>query len=225
MNKTIIPFVLVIAVAGTAVAAELSDEPVRQGALQGPSSTRLAKPVTVTFGKHYAAKAKLSDANGKPKGESSAPDETIRRHALEVARRHFEDSSWAKDATAPKKAKKGKKKKGREIVIQSVTLVVNPGPSYRATVVIDRVQDGRRLGQATGQGFGMPDRTNERQAAAFAPGVLGLAMSHKANKARPSEDSGSIETAVLQALDSACLQLAAPWAGEQMMEDMQRKRR
>jgi len=193
-------------------------------ALTGASSARLAKPVVITYGKEFPkGELTLVKQDGKATSQvSDVPSMALRRYARAIARRHFEDASFTAPASSTKKGKKGEPV--RELVVQSVVVVVNQGPSYQARVVVDRVQDGKRLGQATGQGFAMPDRTTERQRAAFVPGVFGLAASHKASQANADKDAAAIETAVVQALDSACLQLAAYWSGEQMIEDMNKKR-
>jgi TolB-like protein len=204
-----------------------SDAPPPQAALTGPSSARLAKPVVVKYGPDFPrGEITFLKSDGKESSQASdVPMAALKTYALGVARRHFEDASFT-PPPAVKGAKKGAKNAEpvREIVIQSVSVVVNQGPSYQVRVVVDRVQDGKRLGQATGQGFAMPDRTTERTRAAFVPGIFGAVASQKASQANASKDAATVEIAVVQALDSACLQLAAYWAGEQMVEDMQKKR-
>jgi TolB-like protein len=206
--------------------AGTSDQLPPQAALTGPSSARLAKPVVVKYGPDFpTGEITFLKSDGKESSQTSdVPMAALKTYALGVARRHFEDASFT--APSSKGAKKGAKgaEPVREIVIQSVSVVVNQGPSYQVRVVVDRVQDGKRLGQATGQGYAVPDRTTERARAAFVPGIFGAVASQKASQANANKDAATVEIAVVQALDSACLQLAAYWAGEQMVEDMQKKR-
>ncbi|MBI5497282.1 MAG: hypothetical protein HY904_19870 [Deltaproteobacteria bacterium] len=191
----------------------LADAPVPAGALQGPSSARLAAPVTVRFVDGFPDEPTpmMPQGGARARGSSPAPAEGLRTFTLDVARRHFEEAKWGKAAG-----------KGRELVIRSVALTVSQGPVYNATVVVDRVQDGRRLGQATGQGTSWVDRSNQHLAAAFAGPFAGLAA-HDASSPKARQDATAIRLATLRALDSALYQLAAYWSGEQLADEYRRQ--
>ena len=94
-----------------------------------------------------------------------------------------------------------------------------------STVELERREDGKRLGLATGTGVGFPDRSSERTAAAFAPGLLGAAVAHDSLQPKPGKDAIIIEQAVLRALDNALLQLAAYWGNEQFQRKMMEEAR
>lgn len=198
----------------------LADEEVPTGALQGPSSSRYAREVVITFGRRAVNKDVVLGVPGtdKDRGTSAAPTEALGQYALEIARRHFEDADWDK-RLVPGDVLKGKAnkppKKGRVVVIKSIALEVRDGPSYTAVVVVERVEDGRRKGSATGRGMAVPDNSRARRNASFAPGVFGMAAQRKVSRPNAERDAAAIEQATLRALDSALLQLAAVWAGEQ----------
>jgi hypothetical protein len=202
----------------------LADEEVPDGTLQGPSSTRYARDVTFTFSPRAVKKDVVLAVPGtkQDRGTSAAPTEALGQYALEIARRHFEDAGWD-TRLVPGDVLKGKAtkppKKGRVVVIKSISLEVRDGPAYTATVVVERVEDGRRRGSATGRGVATPDNSRARRNASFAPGLLGVAARNKVARPNAERDAAAIEQATLRALDSALLQLAAVWAGEQATEE------
>lgn len=206
MFKLLLPVVLALT-ASEFPPFEDKDPP--PAAVNGPSSGRLALPVTVRFDSRLTGDPipMTPQQGGRATGTTMAPLNALTRHGLGIARRHFRDATWNKNAKAAGK--------GREVVIKQVTLLVTQGPTYQAQVVVDRYENGERLGQATGSGYSAPDRTNDRMAAAFAPGLLGMAAAADANKPKAGKDAAVIETAVLRAFDQALLQLAAYWSGEQ----------
>jgi hypothetical protein len=195
---------------------ELLDEEVPAGALTGSySAPRLAAAVTLRLDDTFPVDPTpiTPQAGGTLKSRTAEPRMVLSTYAPAITRRYFEDARWGTEKT---------KGKGRELVIKSVALTVTPGPNYQAQVMVDRVMDGKRLGQGTGQGYASPDRSSERVAAGFAGPFAGLvvqdSMAPKAKK-----DAGAIRIAVLRALDSAVMQLGAYWANEQYAEELQRK--
>ncbi len=216
--------VLWVAAAGGEAAQEpapipaLADEEPADGTFQGPTSAYLARPAVITFGKKMGPTSTVT-WQGKPGqvyGETPTVREAISRYALSSARRHFEDASWP-----DKKTKKPK----YEVRIKKVTVEAAKGPSYNVIVEVERVEKGRRRGNATGRGFAMPDRTNQRIGASMVPGLFGMAARHKVSQPSLDKDAKVIEVATLRALDNALLQTAAIWAGEQRVEDMQKQYR
>jgi hypothetical protein len=183
-------------------------------ALKGPSSSRLALPVAVRFDESLTDDVSklVNEQSGAadPAHQTREPVWAVSRYALSVARRHFEQASW------------GDKKAPRSIVVKSVSCSWRDGPHYECKVVVDRYDGARRLGQATGSGFGYADRTAERQGAAWAGPFSGAAMA-EAGKPRPKDDGVVIRHATVAALDQALYQLAAVWAGEQLSAEMMKK--
>lgn len=222
-----------------ALPAELpspKDRPVPPGTLTGPSSGRLALPVVLDVDAELARRPELpvqvADRPGQKRGDTTVPTEALLLHSLDVARRHFEDAEWSDDTRrladegapprAKKRSKNKKRGKGRFVVVKSVEIEAREGPMYTVRVIVDRIEDGRRLGQATGTGIATPDRTRERRSAAFAPGILGAVAARKASAPKADKDAEAIRMATLRALDSALLQLSAYWAGEQAAERYRR---
>lgn len=207
---------LLCAAADSVEPPPLVDKEPPAAALQGAASGRLARDVTVRFADSYTFDpVPLTPQNGgKATSGTPRPHEALSTYTLAISRRHFEDAAWG---TAKNKGK------GREVVIKRVGVLVQQGPHYQVTIDVDRLEDGRRKGSATGQGFAMPDRTNDRIAASFAPGLLGLAAAQDANSPKARKDAAAIEVATLRALDSAMLQLAAYWSGEQLQEEYRQK--
>ncbi len=175
-------------------------------ALTGPSSTRLALPVAVRFDDALSddiSRLTRKDT-GQQEGATREPVWAVARFGPGVARRHFEQAKW------------GDKSAERTLVVKSVSVVWSPGPSYEVKVVVDRYEGEHRLGQATGTGYGMPDRTGERVGAAFA-GPFAPIVHNDANQPKPLDDGLVIRHATVAALDNAFYQLAAVWSGEQLM--------
>ncbi|MHB8872863.1 MAG: hypothetical protein ACYC8T_04185 [Myxococcaceae bacterium] len=143
--------------------------------------------------------------SGEAEFSSREPVGAVARFAPAVARRHFEQASW------------GEKKAERAVVIKSVAVSYSDGPHYEVKVVVDRYEGERRIGQATGTGYGYPNRTGERIGAAYA-GPFAPIVQNNANQPKPEDDAPVLRTATVAALDSALLQLAAVWAGEQLAE-------
>ncbi len=174
-------------------------------ALSGPSSTRLALPVEVRFddGLTDDISKLVRKDTGQAEGATREPVWAVARFAPAVARRHFEQARW------------GGKQAERALVVKSVSVVWSPGPSYEVKVVVDRYEGEHRLGQATGSGWAMPDRSGERVGAAFA-GPFAPIVHNDANQPKPQDDGLVIRQATVTALDSAFYQLAAVWSGEQL---------
>jgi len=207
---------LVIATARDAETPDLVDKEPPAAALQGPASGRLARDVTIRFADAYSFEpVPLTPQNGgKATSATPQPHASLAAYTLSIARRHFEEAAWGTDKTAGK---------GREVVISRIAVLVQQGPHYQVNVDVDRRENGRRKGSATGQGHAAPDRSSDRMAAAFAPGFLGAAAAHDANTPKARKDAAAIEVATLRALDSAMLQLAAYWAGEQLADEYREK--
>lgn len=176
-------------------------------ALTGPSSARLALPVTVRFDVTLTDDVSnlVRKDTGKTESRSREPVYAVARYAPAVARRHFEEAKWNETDG------------DRAIVVKSVSVSYAPGPHYEVKVVVDRYEGGKRVGQATGSGYGTPDRTGQRVGAAWA-GPFGHAVREDANQAKGEEDGLVLRSATVAALDNALFQLAAVWAGEQMMQ-------
>jgi hypothetical protein len=199
---------------GLALAAFLASLPQTQdleppaAGLQGPSSTRLALPVELRFDDtltdDVTQLVKQSTGSAEPGQATREPVWAVARFGPAVARRHFEEAKW------------GDKKAERSIVIKSVSCTWTEGPHYQVKVVVDRYENGHRIGQSTGTGYAMADRTAQRTGAAYA-GPFGIAMRHDANQPKPEDDGQVIRQATVAALDSALMQLAAVWSGEQMV--------
>lgn len=177
-------------------------------ALQGPSSARLSLPVVLRFDDplvdDVTPLTKLATGAAEPGHASREPVTAVARFGPAVARRHFEQAAW------------GEKGAERALVVKSVSCAWRDGPSYEVKVVVDRYEGDRRLGQATGSGFAMADRTGQRTGAAFA-GPFAMAVHADANQPKPKDDGPVIRQATVAALDAALLQLSAVWAGEQAM--------
>lgn len=177
-------------------------------ALTGPSSARLALPVSMRF--DVSVKDDVSNLvrkdNGATESRSREPVYAVARYGPAVARRHFQEAKWNETDG------------DRAIVVKSVAVSYAPGPHYEVKVVVDRYEGGKRIGQATGSGWGTPDRTGQRVGAAFA-GPFGHVVNNDANQAKGEEDGLVLRSATVAALDNALFQLAAVWSGEQMVQE------
>ncbi len=195
---------------------EGADYEAPQEALKGPSSARLALPVAVRFDEtltdDVTKLVKQSTGTADAALATREPVWAVARYTPSVARRHFEQAAW------------GDKKAERSIVVKSVGCSWRDGPHYECKVVVDRYEGARRLGQATGTGYGYADRTAERQGAAWA-GPWGGAVRAEANQPKPQQDGVVIRHATVAALDQALYQLAAVWAGEQQAAELMKKAR
>lgn len=174
-------------------------------ALTGPSSTRLALPVTIRFDDTLTddVSSLVKKDTGRAEGASREPVWAVARYAAAIARRHFEQASW------------GTKNAERTLVVKNVSVGWTEGPSYEVKVVIDRYDGDHRVGQATGSGWGNPDRSGQRAGAAWA-GPFGGIVHANANQAKADEDGVTLRTATVAAIDSAMMQLGMVWAGEQL---------
>jgi len=183
----------------------VSDVEPPAAALTAPSSVRMALPVTLRFDDSLTDHVTplVKKTTGAIEAQSRDPLWALARFAPGVARRHFEQAAWGP---------KGE----RSVVVKSVSVVWTDGPSYEARVVVDRYEGERRLGQATGSGYAMADRSKARLGAAWA-GPFAPAVNLEVGKAKPEEDGAVIRQATVAALDSALLQLAQAWAGEQLV--------
>ncbi len=174
-------------------------------ALTGPSSARLALPVGVRFDDSVASDATplVAKSSGRAELSSRDPVTAVSRFAPAVARRHFEEAAW------------GDKASPRSVVVKSVAVTWSDGPHYEVKVVVDRYEGERRVGQATGSGYGAPDRKGQRIGAAYA-GPFGAIVHNDANQPKPADGGAVLQYATVAALDSALMQLSAIWAGEQL---------
>lgn len=184
-------------------------------ALKGPSSSRLALPVAVRFDDaltdDVTKLTKQDTGKAEPGHATREPVWAVSRYAPSVGRRHFEQVTW------------GDKKAERSLVVKSVSCSWRDGPYYECKVVVDRYEGARRLGQATGTGYASADRTAERQGAAWAPGVFGMAARAEASQPKPQEDGSVIRNATVAALDQAMMQLASIWSSEQLAAQYRRE--
>lgn len=180
-------------------AGDLTDADPRAYTFQLSSSSRFAPAVVVRLGNDFPQTAMRVPAqnNSEDFGFTWAPLQAIRKYTLAVTRRHFESASWG---VAPGR--------GKELVVRSVTVVGNPGPSYQVQVVIDREDGGKRLGQATGTGHAQTERKGEKEGARWG-GYWARGAYNEAVKPRPDEDAATIAQATLRALDHALMQLSA----------------
>ncbi|MBL8954616.1 MAG: hypothetical protein JNK82_27815 [Myxococcaceae bacterium] len=187
-------------------------------ALKGPSSSRLALPVSVRFDEtmtdDVSKLVKQSTGSAAPGHATREPVWAVARYAPSVARRHFEQAAWGG----------ADKKPERSVVVKSVGCSWREGPHYECKVVVDRYEGARRLGQATGTGYGYADRTEERTGAAWA-GPFGAGVRAEADQPKPEKDGVVIRHATVAALDQALYQLAAVWAGEQQAAELMKKAR
>ncbi len=174
-------------------------------ALTGNSSARLALPVTLRFDDtlNDDVTQLIKKDTGRAEGASREPVYAVARYAPSIARRHFEQATW------------GTKNGERTLVVKSVSVVWSAGPNYEVKVVVDRYDGEHRVGQATGSGWGRPDRTAARAGAAWA-GPFGGMVHEEANRSKADEDGVTLRTATVAAIDSAMNQLGAVWAGEQL---------
>ncbi len=175
-------------------------------ALTGSSSARLALPVTMRFDVTLTddVTGLVEKNTAKASSSSREPVWSAARFGLSVARRHFEQASWNETDG------------DRALVIKSVSASWTPGPHYEVNVGVDRYEGGRRVGQASGTGFGRPDRSGQRVEAAFA-GPFGRIVNNGANEAKGEDDGLVLRAATVAALDAAFVQLSAVWVGEQMV--------
>lgn len=201
---------LVLALVLTAV-PEGEDLPLT-APLQGMASSRLALPVSIGFDTTVITDdvTTLTKDDGSTRaGGTRDVVGSLARFAPAVARRHFEDAKW-NDATNT-----------RMIIVKSVSVLWRSGPSYEVRVEVERRDGEKRLGQATGTGYGTAPRNNgQRMGAAYA-NAFGARPKNGLTEANPATDGETIRVATLQAFDTALLQLSAVWAGEQMMAKAQ----
>lgn len=200
-----------------AMPAPQDQEPPAVPGLGLASAGRMAHKVTVRFSEKIAPEVGIvSRTGGKPTGaKTGEPVDALSRYSLALARRFFEDAKWG----TPRN-----RGKGRELVITSIKVLSQRGPLYEVQVQVERRENGKRLGQGSGMGMVAPDRHSQRMGAAFAPGLLGAAAAHDANRPKASKDQVAIMQATLQAMERAIMPLASYWAGEQMAADARRRR-
>lgn len=183
------------------------DLPIPVGAATGMASPRLALPVTLAFDPSFADDITplVKDDTTTRAGGTRDPVWAVTRFGLNVSRRHFEDAKWTEPLP-------------RSVVVKRITVMFRSGPSYEVTVEVDRLEGTRRLGQASGKGFGQGQRnTAQRTGAAYAQ-MFGGRPKNGLTEADPVADADVIRNATLQALDSALLQLSMVWGGEQLMQ-------
>ena len=173
----------------------------------GSSSSRLALPVVIRFDEKFVEKLPVTESNsGGVDAYSNAAPAALRRYAPALARRHFEEARWTVEVG-----------KGREIVIRNIGVTYSSGPYYQVQVVVDRVQDGHRLGQATGRGSASANHQADRIKASWG-GAYGAQAANDAYRPKPEEDAFVIGQAAVQALDNALYQLASVWSSEQQRD-------
>ncbi|MGC4117943.1 MAG: hypothetical protein QM765_26025 [Myxococcales bacterium] len=172
--------------------------------LQGNSSPRLAAPVVVRFDPAFQDVVPVAANSGSASdGSTNAASLSLSKHTPSVARRHFQEAKWTTGAG-----------KGRELVIKSVAVTFSQGPNYRVQVVVDRVEDGRRLGQVTGNGSATADHSKDKARANWAPGPWGRAARNEASRPHLPDDNPVIAQATVRAVDQALKQLASTWERE-----------
>lgn len=176
---------------------ELTDVEPKQYTFQLGSSARFAPAVKLRLAADFPSAALQvgSHNTGEQHGWTWAPLQALKKYSPAVARRHFEDARWGKGG-------------GKELVLKAVSVVGSPGPSYQVQVVVDREENGKRLGQATGTGHAQTERKGEKTGAAWA-GYWGRGAYNEAVRPRPDEDATTIAQATLRALDHALMQLSA----------------
>lgn len=182
------------------------DLAIPQNALTGMASARFALPVVLAFDASLTDDVTqlVKDDGSTRAGGTRDPIWALARFGPNVARRHFENASWTEPLA-------------RSIVIKSASVMFRSGPSYEVTVEVERYEGTKRLGQATGKGYGQGQRnTAQRTGAAYA-NMFGGKPKNGLTEADPVKDADVIRNATLQALDSALLQMSAVWGGEQMM--------
>lgn len=197
---------LVLALVLTAV-PEGEDLPLT-APLQGMSSSRLALPVSIGFDTSVITDdvtPMVKDDGTNRAGGTRDVVWSLARYAPAVARRHFEEAKW-NDATNT-----------RMIIIKSVSVLWRQGPSYEVRVEVERRDGEKRLGQATGTGYGTASRSNNQRVGAAYASAFGARPKNGLTEANATTDAETIRTATLQAFDSSLLQLSAVWSGEQMM--------
>lgn len=202
----------------TAVLASLppgADYEAPSAALKGPSSSRLALPVAIRFDPaltdDVTKLVKQDTGRAEPGHATREPVWAVARYAPSVGRRHFEQVTWS-DAVSE-----------RALVVTSVGCTWREGPYYECKVVVDRYEGKRRLGQATGTGYGSADRTEARRGAAWAPGVFGAVARNELRQPSPEEDGPVVRNATVAALDQAMHNLATIWSAEQSAAQARRE--
>lgn len=198
---------LLLALALTAV-PEGEDLPL-PAPMTGMASSRLALPVSIAFDLTSITDdvtPLVKDDGTRRAGGTRDVVWSLARYAPAVARRHFEEASW-NDGT-----------NSRTVTIKSVAVLWRQGPSYEVKVELERRDGEKRLGVATGTGFGTAPRNNAQRMGAAYANAFGARPKNGLTEANPTTDAETIRAATLQAFDSALLQLSAVWGGEQMME-------
>lgn len=172
----------------------------------GMASPRLALPVVLAFDASMTDDVTpLIKNDGTTRaGGSRDPVWAIARFGLNVARRHFEDAKWVDTHD-------------RQLVVKRVAVTFRSGPAYDVEVEVDRVEGGRRVGAASGRGFGTGQRNTAQRAGAAYAQAFGAKPKNGLTEADPVADANVIRNATLQALDAAMLQAAMAWSGEQQM--------
>lgn len=175
--------------------------------LTGMSSSRLSLPVSIGFESTITDDITplVKDDGTNRAGGTRDVIWALARYAPSVARRHFEEAKW-NDGTV-----------SRVIAIKTVSVLWRTGPSYEVRVEVERRDGDKRLGQATGTGYGTAPRNNGQRVGAAYASAFGAKPKNGLTEANPTTDGETIRAATLQAFDSALLQLSAVWAGEQMM--------
>ena len=192
------------------------DLPLPPGVTLNNASQRLALPVLITWDASLTDPQVplVKDDNTTRAGTTDGPVNALAQFAPNVARRHFENASWTEAQP-------------RSIVIKRVAVMFRSGPSYEVTVDVDRYEGDRRLGQASGKGYGQGARNQAQRTGAAYANMFGARPKNGLTEANPVADAEVIRNATLQALDSALLQTAGIWAGEQyaqkMREDAERQ--
>ena len=195
---------LLIALSGVPAGEDL---PLPPNVTLGPASTRLALPVAIAFDPAFTDDVTqlVKDDNTTRAGGTRDPLWAVARFGPNVARRHFEDAKWTDPLP-------------RSVVIKRVAVMFRSGPHYEVTVEVDRYEGTRRLGQASGKGYGMGQRNQAQRTGAAYANMFGGKPKNGLTEADPTADAEVIRNATLQALDSALMQLSMTWGAEQMMQ-------
>lgn len=201
-------FALTLLVAVAAMPAG-QDQPLPPGVTLQSASARLALPVVISWDSSLVDPqiSLVKDDNTTRAGSTDVPVNAIAQYGAEVARRHFEKASWTEAIP-------------RSIVIKRIAVMFRTGPHYEVTVDVDRYEGDRRLGQASGKGYGQGARNQAQRTGAAYANMFGARPKNGLTEANPVADAEVIRNATLQALDSALLQTAAIWSGEQYAQKL-----
>ncbi len=202
INALLVASLLASATANTKMPSTGDKDPPAVPGMGHLSSGKLSKAVGIRFADNITPEIEVY---GRQSGKASGiftpvPVESISNYAPSVARRFFEEAKWG-----------GKKGKGREIVVRSIRIMAQDGPMYEIQLDLDRVENGKRVGSATGNAVVHPDRSSQRRGAGMVGGFAGAAARSNTNEARVTQDKVAIMQGTMQALERALHNAAVHW--------------